>query len=406
MIRVEGAVASAKIFADYVEPTAMEQARNLCNQPFAMESVIRFMPDIHAGAGCTIGTTMTLTDRINPFMVGVDIGCGMYCVPIKLIKGWERPLDEVVQRLIPSGRAVRDTPLSYSQYTVDNLKQVLRCHANVDLERASLSIGTLGGGNHFIEVDVDDEDNHYLVIHTGSRGLGKQVAEYYQSLAERESRNESELELRRHIAKLKLKGRTGEIENFVRQWHETQPKSNRMPTLGGTYMEDYLHDMNVCLDYAYMNRVAIATEILRTLRIQSDLTLQKYLFHSVHNYISTSCGVLRKGACSAQEGERFIVPLNMRDGSLICRGKGNPDWNCSAPHGAGRFLSRRQARETLAVDDFERDMEGIYTTTVGKATIDESPRAYKPAQEIIDAIKPTADIEKRIYPLYNFKAAE
>ncbi|NLG87766.1 MAG: RtcB family protein [Clostridiaceae bacterium] len=371
MIEVKGKYNTAKVFTDNVESEAIAQIMELCDQEFVKDSVIRIMPDAHAGAGCTIGTTMTISDKIVPNLVGVDIGCGMETIKLKQKEIDFQKLDRVIYDHIPSGFNIRKKQHKYTE-NVDLNK--LACKNHVDLERARLSIGTLGGGNHFIEVNRDSNGTLYLVVHSGSRHLGKQVAEYYQKLAYRE-----------------LTAKSGGSVKISRQLAYVHGKS----------YNDYLHDMKIVQQYAVYNRKAIVDEIINRMGFETE-----DWFTTIHNYIDLDSMILRKGAISARKGERVLIPINMRDGSLICIGKGNKDWNCSAPHGAGRIMSRRQAKKTISLEEFKKTMEGIYTTTVNRDTLDECALAYKPMDEIIDNIKDTVEVVDIIKPVYNFKASE
>jgi len=369
MIEIKGKYNTAKIFTDNADNEAIAQITELCNQEFAKDSIIRIMPDVHAGAGCTIGTTMTITDKIVPNLVGVDIGCGMETIKLKQKDIDFKKLDDIIRHHIPSGFDIRKKQHKYAEYVeLDKLA----CKKHVDLGRARLSIGTLGGGNHFIEINRDKNNCLYLVVHSGSRHLGKQAAEYYQKLA---------------YTKLAGSG--------------TVKISRQLAYLQGESYKNYLEDMKIIQKYAVYNRKAIVDEIIN--RIELDIEDQ---FTTIHNYIDLDGMILRKGAISAKKGERVLIPINMRDGSLICIGKGNKDWNFSAPHGAGRIMSRRQAKETISLDEFKKTMEGIYTTTVNRATLDECALAYKPMDEIIGNIQDTVEIVDIIKPVYNFKAAE
>lgn len=369
MIRIKGQFNEAIVYNDEVEQGAIEQIRELCNQPFTKGSRIRVMPDVHAGAGSTIGTTMTISDKVVPNLVGVDIGCGMEVVQLAEKRVDFAQLDDLIRAKVPAGRQVRSGLHPYAA-----LVQVrkLRCAKHVDVDRAEHSIGTLGGGNHFIEVDKGTDGKLYLVIHSGSRQLGLQVAGHYQEAAWRA---------------LPAGARA------------TTPKALAYVT--GELMQDYLHDMQITQRYAVVNRQAIAADLLEAM----DLT-EADRFTTIHNYIDLETCILRKGAVSAEAGERFLVPMNMRDGSLICVGKGNVEWNCSAPHGAGRLMSRTEARRRLNLDDFKTTMKGIYTTSVSKHTLDESPFAYKKIDSILSYIGDTAEVVETIKPVYNFKAAE
>ena len=368
MVSLQGKHNTAKVFTDTAESSAITQIEHLLNQEFMAGSKIRVMPDAHAGMGCTIGTTMTITDKIVPNLVGVDIGCGMETVLLKDKRVELSQLDKAIHRHIPAGFAVRSAPHHFND-EID--LAALRCAKHVNLDRAVLSIGTLGGGNHFIELDKDDEGQLYLVVHSGSRNLGKQVCDYYQNAA------------------ADSLGRTGKGADRV------------LAYLEGSLFDDYLHDMAIVQHYADLNRKAILKELEKKVKLKIDEQ-----FMTIHNYIDLDTMILRKGAISAQKGERMLIPMNMRDGSLICIGKGNEDWNFSAPHGAGRIMSRSAAKKSITLTQYEKSMSGIFSSTVNKSTIDEAPFAYKPMEEIISNIGDTADIIKTIKPLYNFKAAE
>ena len=373
MIEVIGKENRALCFCDELEAGAEEQIKAVCDRIEFADSKIRIMPDVHAGMGCTIGTTMTIHDKIVPGMVGVDIGCGMETVEIAERSVDFTQLDQEIRRGIPSGFNIRKKEHALNGEI--DLKE-LRCVSAVSLDRARLSIGTLGGGNHFIEMGRDDSDRLYLVVHSGSRNLGKQVAEYYQKLAVKQRKEESG-------------ART-----------ET-PLPKDLTYLSGGLFEDYLHDMRIVQKYASLNREAMVRTLVRAM----DWTITDR-FTTIHNYIDTDEMMLRKGAVSAKAGERLLIPMNMRDGSLVCVGKGNPDWNSSAPHGAGRLLSRKAAQAQLSMAAYQDAMKDVFTTCVSKATLDEAPMAYKPMEAILDQIGATVDIVKRIRPAYNFKAAE
>lgn len=389
-----------KIFARTFEDEARAQAERLASMDAYKDSVIRLMPDAHAGKGCTIGTTMTITDKITPNLVGVDIGCGMLVVPLNSAVRDLEEFDSVVRRCVPSGKAVHsELPNDLlSTYGVESTLEQLRCKDHINMDYMLRSLGTLGGGNHFIELDVDDEGRQYLVIHSGSRNLGVKVAEYYQRIAIRECSQAPKDDVHQVIARLKAEGRANEIQDTVRRMKAERKGAvpDELAYVSGQSFEDYLHDMAICQGFAKVNRECIAIELL--------LQEPREHFETVHNYIDLDHMILRKGAVSARAGERLIIPMNMRDGSLICIGKGNPDWNCSAPHGAGRLMSRSKAKQTLRLGDFQASMKGIYTTSADLTTIDEAPMAYKPMQEIIECIEPTVRIEKIIKPIYNFKA--
>jgi len=396
MIQVRGKYNTAKIFTDNVEEAAMAQIIELCNQEFVKDSIIRIMPDTHAGAGCTIGTTMTISDKIVPNLVGVDIGCGMETIKLKNKDIDLEKLDRVIHEYIPSGFDIRKKKHPYAD-KVDFAHLV--CKESVNLERAELSIGTLGGGNHFIEVNKDETGQLYLVVHSGSRHLGKQVAEFYQELGYRElvKNNEYISEL---IKELKAQGREKEIQQEIKKVKPVKI-SKQLAYVQGKSYNDYLNDMKIVQKFAVLNRKAIVDEIVN--RMEFEVIEQ---FTTIHNYIDLDSMILRKGAISARSGEVVLIPMNMRDGSLICIGKGNKDWNYSAPHGAGRLMSRSKAKEVISLEEFEKSMEGIYSTTVNRSTLDECALAYKPMDEIIANIQDTVDIINIIKPIYNFKAAE
>jgi len=354
------------------------------------------MPDAHAGAGCTIGTTMTISDKIVPNLVGVDIGCGMETIKLKQKDIDFEKLDKVIYDHIPSGFDIRKKQHKY----VENIDlNSLVCKKHVDLERARLSIGTLGGGNHFIEVNRDSDGALYLVVHSGSRHLGKQVAEYYQELGYRELMDINRMKAE-FVRKLKEKRGEKEIRDEIEK-NSPDKISKQLAYVQGESFNHYLHDMKIVQQYAAYNRKAIVDEIISRMGFEPEDQ-----FTTIHNYIDLSCMILRKGAISARKGEKVLIPINMRDGSLICVGKGNKDWNYSAPHGAGRLMSRRKAKETISLEEFKKSMDGIYTTTVNRSTLDECALAYKPMDEIIGNIQDTVEIIDIIKPVYNFKASE
>lgn len=396
MIELQGKYNTAKVFCDNIEQEAISQIIHLLNQEFAAGSQIRIMPDTHAGAGCTIGTTMTIQDKVVPNLVGVDIGCGMETVRLKEHRVELEMLDKVIHAVIPAGYALRSTPHSFNQ---DVEIHRLRCAKQVNLQRATMSLGTLGGGNHFIELDSDEAGSLYLVVHSGSRNLGKQVAEYYQKAAAK-ALDRQRKDASQYIQELKKQGREQEIEAELKRIAPAKVDKNLAYTQGAL-LEDYLHDMEIVQQYAQINRQAIVAEILRHTKLKAAES-----FTTIHNYIDLDSRVLRKGAVSAKQGERLLIPINMRDGSLLCTGRGNPDWNHSAPHGAGRLMSRSAAKQSFTLSQFKKSMEGIYSTTVDQSTLDEAPFAYKPMAEIVANITPTAKIDAVLRPLYNFKAAE
>ena len=402
MIEIIGKYNMARIFTSNLEDPAREQIQTVCDAEAFCGANIRIMPDVHAGKGCTIGTTMTVTDKIVPSMVGVDIGCGMYTVYLGKVDIDLAAFDEIAHQ-IPSGREVWEGRQERFDLTS------LRCYRSLrDARRLERSLGTLGGGNHFIEIDEDDEGGKYLVIHSGSRNLGTQVAEYYQNLAYELNLGKEEYFKARDelIATYKAEGRKGEIsEALVKIAREWKAKEATLPRdlcyLWGHFMEDYLYDVDICQKFAERSRAKMA-EILME---RSGLVAIES-FQTIHNYIDVNEMILRKGSVSARAGEKLLIPINMRDGSLICIGKGNPDWNYSAPHGAGRLMSRSDAFERLTMAEYEREMTGIYTTCVLPDTLDESPMAYKSLDEIVENITPTAEIVCRIRPIYNFKASD
>jgi tRNA-splicing ligase RtcB len=393
MIEIKGKYNSAKVFTDNVEEKAAEQILELCNQEFVKDSCIRIMPDTHAGAGCTIGTTMTIKDKIVPNLVGVDLGCGMFVSLLKDTGVDFEKLDNVIRKCVPSGFDIRETPHEYNRHIE---LEDLKCKEHVDIKRASLSIGTLGGGNHFIEMNEDENGKLYLVIHSGSRYLGKQIAEYYQDRAAKEIVRKSNEAI---IAELKAKGRTKDIQKEI---EKEKVKTNRaLSYVEGQTFEDYIHDMRIAQKFAKYNRKAIAEVIISEMGFNVEDS-----FTTIHNYIDLDEMILRKGAISAKSGEVVIIPINMRDGSIIAKGKGNNDWNQSAPHGAGRLMSRKQAKQKLSLEEFKKSMQGIYTTSLSMETLDEAPFAYKPMEEIIANVQDTVEIERIIKPVYNFKASD
>jgi RNA-splicing ligase RtcB len=407
MIELSGKYNTAKVFTNELDDLSREQIENLCNQSFVEGSKIRLMPDVHAGAGCTIGTTITITDKIVPNLVGVDIGCGMETLIInsdaKASKSFDPVrLDEIIHAEIPSGMNVRDDEHIFSS-KIDLSK--IRCRS-INKDRTMKSLGTLGGGNHFIEANRDDENNLYIVIHSGSRHLGTEIADYYQEQAWLQLNGNLKVDIDAVIQKLKAEGRVKEIQDTVQKVREqiitTIPK--KLAYVSAELFDDYISDMKITQHFALMNRKAMMYTILKGLGINDEERYEQ--FSTIHNYIDTESMILRKGAVSARAGEKLIVPINMRDGSLICEGLGNEDWNYSSPHGAGRLMSRSKAKGTLNLDEFIKEMAGIYSTSVNEQTLDESPMAYKSIDSILENIKPTAKILKIIKPIYNFKAAE
>lgn len=394
-----------KIFTNNVEQQAIDQINLLLEQDAFKDSKIRIMPDVHAGKGCVIGFTGDLGDKVIPNIVGVDIGCGMLCVELGKVDIDLQKLDKVIREYVPSGMNVRDLPV-VSAYLYLN---ELYCSNELNnkgkwLER---SLGTLGGGNHFIEVDEDDDGNKYLVIHTGSRNLGKQVADIYQNKAIEYCSYHQEMKDEKNsvIKEYKEQGREKEIQQALIDITNKYAGKTKLPKdlcyLEDDFRKQYLHDMKICQEFASHNRNYIASIILEEIGI-----IEKDSFQTIHNYISFEDNIVRKGSISAKKGERVLIPMNMRDGCIIGIGKGNDDWNQSAPHGAGRIMSRMKAKETFNLDEFKESMKDVYTTSVSEDTLDEAPFVYKPMQEIIDCIGDTVEIEKVIKPIYNFKASE
>ena len=397
-----------KIFTKNVEQEAVDQIELLLAQDAFKDCKVRIMPDVHAGKGCVIGFTADLGEKVIPNIVGVDIGCGMLCVSLGQTDIDFEKLDNVIRSYVPSGRDVHEGRI----IRFDELQE-LKCYRELrDTKRIERSIGTLGGGNHFIEVDVAEDGYKYLVIHTGSRNLGKQVADYYQNIAFELMSGKDELyeEQGRIIEEYKAAGRKSDIQNAIAELHRNFKAVNpNIPKdlcyLEGKYREDYLHDMRICQKFAYINRVMIAQIICNHMGWGVDADMPDY-FECIHNYIDHDSNIVRKGAISAKYGEKVLIPINMRDGCIIGTGKGNEDWNCSAPHGAGRVMSRTKAKELVSLEEFEKSMDGIYTTSVNQSTIDESPMAYKTLNEIVENIKDTVDVLTIIKPVYNFKASE
>ena len=400
VIEVKGKFNTALCYTPVLDGKAEEQIRLVCDEEAFRDSKIRIMPDVHAGKGCTIGTTMTITDKVVPGMVGVDIGCGMETVELVEREVDFAKLDELIRKEIPYGREVRDE-LHALNAEID-LTQ-LHCADQVNLNRTMRSIGSLGGGNHFIEVDRSEDGRLFLVVHSGSRHLGTEVAEYYQNEGRRALWGGAKYQIQKVIAQLKAEGRFQEIQKTIKALKKEHslniPKD--LAYVEGKLFEDYIHDMKLTQQFAMLNRKAMVDVIMKGMGFTAVEA-----FTTIHNYIDTDAMILRKGSVSAKAGEKLLIPINMRDGSLICIGKGNEDWNCSAPHGAGRLMSRRAAFGALSMEEFQKEMEGIYTTCVVPDTLDESPMAYKRMDEIVAQIGPTAEIIERIRPVYNFKAAD
>ena len=404
MIELKGKYNNCKVYTDNIDNETISQLINLLNQEFIKDNTIRIMPDCHAGKGCVIGTTMTIKDKIVPNLVGVDIGCGMSAIKLKEKEIDYTKLDEIIHKYVPSGCNIHKE----IKQNFDELDKVI---APINKNNALKSIGTLGGGNHFIECDIDNDNNLWLVVHTGSRHLGIEVCDYYQNLAYEHLKNkinggDLNTKKRELISKYKQTGREKEISSALRKldedYREIFPNvPKELAYVEEEDMKKYLHDMNIVQKYAKKNREVIVNNIVKNM----NLTIVES-FDTIHNYIDIDNMILRKGSISAQAGEKVIIPMNMRDGSLICMGKGNSDWNYSAPHGAGRILSRSKAKNIIDFKDFEESMRGIYTTSVALSTIDESPFVYKPMNEIIKNIKETVDIVSCIKPVYNYKAKD
>lgn len=398
MFEIKGKVNSAICYAKVVEEEAIQQIQRMCDYEFTENSQIRIMPDVHAGKGCTIGTTMTITDKVVPNIVGVDIGCGMYTVNVGKDEIDFVKLDEATH-YVPSGKNVWEGRQEKFDLTE------LRCYRSLkDTKRLERSLGTLGGGNHFIEVDEAADGTKYLVIHSGSRNLGKQVAEYYQHLAIDLAKGKETYFKQREelIQTYKQAGRRKEIQAALKEIpcntsEATMPEN--LCFLYGTYLEDYLYDIEICQRFARRNREKMAEVILNRMGLAAGEA-----FHTIHNYIDTKEMILRKGAIAAHAGEKVLIPINMRDGSVLAVGKGNKEWNYSAPHGAGRLMSRKKAKEALNLDEYKNEMKGVYTTSVNEATLDEAPMAYKSLNDIIEVIEDTVDILEVLKPIYNFKA--
>lgn len=409
MLEVKGKYNTAKVFTDRLDESGRAQIERLCNQSYAAGSRIRMMPDVHAGAGCTIGTTMTIAGKVCPNLVGVDIGCGMETLIVKAdspVSERFNPetLDACIRRGIPAGREVRrgdDLHRFVSEIAFDKI----RCE-KANVANARRSLGTLGGGNHFIEADRDEAGNLYIVIHSGSRHLGLEVAEYYQDMAWKTLTRTRIDDIRDAISKLKAEGRDNEIQSLLPEIKKGVqidiPQS--LAYVEGELFDDYINDMKIVQKFAEFNRKAMIDVICAGLQLDERDVLDQ--FTTIHNYIDMDAMILRKGSVRSLKGEKLLIPINMRDGSLVCVGKGNEDWNFSAPHGAGRVMGRKEARYKLKLEDFEKSMEGIWSSTVCLSTIDEAPMVYKDMSEIVANIEPTADIVNVIKPVFNFKASE
>lgn len=402
MIEIKGKVNTALCYASVVDSNAIEQIRRMCDYEFTAGSKIRIMPDVHAGKGCTIGTTMTVTDKAVPNVVGVDIGCGMYTVNLGRDDIDFAKLDAAAH-YIPSGMNVWNEEMEKFDLTE------LRCYDQLKkLNWLKGSLGSLGGGNHFIEVDVSKDGCKYLIIHSGSRNLGKQVAEIYQEMAIDQHKGifDYEAERLKIIEELRSQDRLHDIQTALdalkaKKMFDRPDIPEDLCYLSGKPFEDYLHDVEICQKFARRNRELMAEILLDRCGIKPGAA-----FHTIHNYIDTHEMILRKGSIAAHDGELVLIPINMRDGSVLAVGKGNPEWNFSAPHGAGRVMSRAMARKNLSIEDYRESMEGIYTTSVNSETLDEAPMAYKSLHDIVDAIKDSVEIIEVMKPIYNFKAAE
>lgn len=406
-----------KIFTDNIEEQAVKDINAFMSLDAFKNSKVRIMPDVHAGKGCVIGFTATIKDKIIPNVVGVDIGCGMYCVPLGKIELDLEKIDKVIREKVPHGQSAHnssaDNFISVPLNRSDILIGRLACYNELkNINHLVYSMGTLGGGNHFIEIDVDDEGNKYLVIHTGSRNLGKQVCEIYQRKAiENCSRSAYYDDFLKELVRICKESGNAEVIPSAVKAVRTAEKMETIPDdlcyVDGELMDNYLNDMEICQHWAMRNRSTIATIIWENAIWDGKLPKNRHLgFHTMHNYLDTENMIVRKGAISAQKDEMVLIPMNMRDGSLLCIGKGNEDWNCSAPHGAGRIMSRAMAKKTLDMDDYKASMNGIFTTSVSTDTIDEAPMVYKPMDEIISKIGDTVDIVKIIKPIYNFKSSK
>ncbi|EPE61958.1 UPF0027 family protein [Exiguobacterium sp. S17] len=391
-MEIIGKYNQAKVFNERIDDMTRAQIQTLVDQPFTEGAAIRIMPDMHAGKGSVVGTTMTIHDKIVPNLVGVDLGCGMLCTEINVKRIDFQKLDDMIRQLVPSGMNIRESAHSYaSKVPLEDVR------APYKLDRALRSVGTLGSGNHFIEVNRDDQGRTFLVIHSGSRHLGVQIAEHYQQRAIRHMMDTTEVQ--NEIERLKEAGREGDIQAYLEYAKTAKQGLRDLAYIEGTDMDDYMHDVRIAQQYAASNRLAMTDVIVEAMNW--NVVDQ---FDTVHNYIDHDDMILRKGAISAKAGERVIIPMNMRDGSLICTGKGNPDWNFSGPHGAGRIMSRSAARKRVDFNEFKKAMEGVWSSSVRKSTIDESPFVYKSMKEIVRYIEPAVTIDQLIKPLYNFKA--
>ena len=406
---IQGKHNSAEIFTKNIDATTVSQIINLCNQEIFKDSTIKIMPDCHAGKGCTIGTTMTITNKVVPNLVGVDIGCGMALVGISKDLKLEK-IDRTIKKYIPHGFNCHKESKEKILKEIFNIDlRQLKCSENINIQRAFLSLGTLGGGNHFIEVNEDEDGNRYLMVHSGSRNLGKNVADYYQLKAIEYCEKKYKDLKNETILKLKKENRENEIQLEI---SKIKRPEDTLCYLEGELMENYLHDMNIVQKFAAVNRVCILSEILYYYDYKNNTatlneyynTIKNVLVECIHNYIDMDQRILRKGAINAEKGKVVLIPINMKDGVILGVGKGNLNWNYSAPHGAGRILSRGKAKEQISLEEFKESMKDVYTTSVGLSTLDEAPQAYKPMEEIIENIKDTIDIIEILKPVYNFKS--
>lgn len=397
MIKVQGKYTEAKVFTEIPQDAALEQIKEMCSQPHMEGLKVRIMPDYHAGKGCVIGTTIAIKDKVVPNFVGVDLGCGLITTKLNLGEVDFEKLDGVVREYMPSGSEIheddRECPEEFKR---GNFRAKVLSN-----DRTAKSLGSLGGGNHFLELSICEEGSYYLTVHTGSRYVGARIAKYYQDEGYKAIKKDG---LNKLINELKAQGRYKEIAGRITEHKkENPPVKKDMAYVEGQLFEDYLHDVELSQRYAKRNREEIVKIVIENMGWNGLVVEQ---FDTVHNYIDTGNKILRKGAVSAQAGERLIIPINMRDGSILAVGKGNAEWNYSAPHGAGRVLSRTKAREQLEVSDFEEEMSGVWSTSVGESTIDEAPDAYKTMGEIMGQIGDTVEVLKIIKPVYNFKATE
>jgi RNA-splicing ligase RtcB len=397
---IDGQHNSAKVFTDNIDQETIGQVIELCNQEWIKDSKIRIMSDCHKGAGCVIGTTMTIKDKICPNLVGVDINCGIYAVKLEKKTNIDyNILDKVIRKYIPYGQHIREIKHKFVTKGVENMIKELKCFDHINFDYSLHSIGTLGGGNHYIEIDKSEDGHFYIVVHSGSRHLGKQVAEYYQNLAIKKLTDTKEIK-QKIIEQCKLEQREKDIQAELKK---VKPHKiiKHLAYVEGQDLRDYLYDINILKYYANLNRIAIIGTIVLEMGWQEiDAIL------TTHNYIDTENMILRKGAVSSQKGEELIIPMNMRDGALLCVGKGNEDWNYSAPHGAGRIMSRSQAKQNINLNQFQDTMKNVWSTSVTQDTVDESPMVYKPMEEIISNIQDTVKIKEILKPVYNFKASE